>query len=245
MTETAPPYRYVDSDDFCLSARLLPDLDAGGVTDTLSITIEGSDEPQSVHVPAAGVPAVAAGIVAAAGHLGADQPNDPEPRRPFDARAGLQRLADEVAQGGPGDDRAVPADAVPPAPADRATVYAEVAERLSADAEQGAKDGFTRIYRRSAAEQVREWGDELRRLADEAQPVSPAYARLKAAAHAATEAAHLHAMHGMRRAYRLALSYGTEPIPPAEVLNALGLDENANAEVLANPQAAVEEADRG
>lgn len=60
-------YRFVDGDDFCLSARLLPDLDNGGVTDTLSITIEGSDEPQSVHVRAAEAPAVAAGILRAAG----------------------------------------------------------------------------------------------------------------------------------------------------------------------------------
>jgi hypothetical protein len=47
------------------------------------------------------------------------------------------------------------------ATADRAAVYAEVADRLAADAEQGAKEGFTRIYRRSAAKQVREWGEEL------------------------------------------------------------------------------------
>ncbi|MFI8531762.1 hypothetical protein ACIGMX_16170 [Streptomyces aquilus] len=43
----------------------------------------------------------------------------------------------------------------------RADVYREVADRLAADAEQGAKEGFTRIYRRSAARQVREWADEL------------------------------------------------------------------------------------
>lgn len=67
MTEQTTPYRYIDEDDFCLSARLLPNLDTGGVTDTLSITIEGSDEPQSVHVRAADVPAIAAGIVRAAG----------------------------------------------------------------------------------------------------------------------------------------------------------------------------------
>ncbi len=67
MTDQPTPYRYIDEDDFCLSARLLPDLNTGGVTETLSITIEGSDEPQSVHVPAADVPAVAAGIVRAAG----------------------------------------------------------------------------------------------------------------------------------------------------------------------------------
>ncbi|MGW5175864.1 hypothetical protein ACWERY_16070 [Streptomyces sp. NPDC004082] len=70
MTE---PYRYLDEDQFCLSARLLPDLNNGGNTDILSITIEGSDEPQSVHVPAADAPAVASGIVAAAG-LAAEPP---------------------------------------------------------------------------------------------------------------------------------------------------------------------------
>jgi hypothetical protein len=50
--------------------------------------------------------------------------------------------------------------AVPSAPADRAAIYREVADRLAADAEQGAKEGFTRIYRRSAARQVREWAGE-------------------------------------------------------------------------------------
>jgi hypothetical protein len=49
--------------------------------------------------------------------------------------------------------------AVLPAPADRAAIYREVADRLAADAEQGEKEGFTRIYRRSAARQVREWAD--------------------------------------------------------------------------------------
>lgn len=58
--------------------------------------------------------------------------------------------------------------AVLPAPAGRADVYREVADRLAADAEQGEKEGFTRIYRRSAAKQVREWADELRRVAGEA-----------------------------------------------------------------------------
>ncbi|MBE4790986.1 hypothetical protein [Streptomyces caniscabiei] len=47
-----------------------------------------------------------------------------------------------------------------PAAADRAAVYREVADRLAADAEQGAKEGLTRIYRRSAAQQVRDWADE-------------------------------------------------------------------------------------
>jgi hypothetical protein len=48
-----------------------------------------------------------------------------------------------------------------PVPVDRAAVYTEVADRLAADAEQGAKEGLTRIYRRSAAQQVREWADEM------------------------------------------------------------------------------------
>jgi hypothetical protein len=57
--------------------------------------------------------------------------------------------------------------AVLPEAADRAAIYAEVAERLATDAEQGDKDGLTRIYRRSAAKQVREWADQVRRMADE------------------------------------------------------------------------------
>ena len=64
-----------------------------------------------------------------------------------------------------------------PPPADQAAVYAEVADRLAADAEQGDKEGFTRIYRRSAAKQVREWGEELRRPAAETgQPETQAAA---------------------------------------------------------------------
>ena len=66
-----------------------------------------------------------------------------------------------------------PEPAVGP-PVDRAAVYTEVADRLAVDAEQGAKEGFTRIYRRSAAKQVREWGEELRRMADETQPATVA-----------------------------------------------------------------------
>lgn len=67
----------------------------------------------------------------------------------------------------PLDDVVAALAAVLPASVDRADVYAEIAERLAADAEQGDKEGFTRIYRRSAAKQVREWGDELRRVAAE------------------------------------------------------------------------------
>ena len=50
--------------------------------------------------------------------------------------------------------------AVLPPAADRAAIYREVADRLAADAETGDKEGFTRIYRRSAAKQVREWAAE-------------------------------------------------------------------------------------
>jgi hypothetical protein len=64
--------------------------------------------------------------------------------------------------------------AVLPEAADRAAIYAEVAERLATDAEQGDKDGLTRIYRRSAAKQVREWADRLRRVADETATQTPA-----------------------------------------------------------------------
>jgi hypothetical protein len=95
---------------------------------------------------------------------------------------------------------------------DRATVYAE----LIAKAEEW--DGHITVQ-------------ELRRLAaEERQDVSPAYARLQAAAHEANEAAHLHAMRGMRAVYQLCRQYGfgDTPIPAAEVLAALGLDENAN-----------------
>lgn len=104
----------------------------------------------------------------------------------------------------------------------RADIYHEIADRLMEDAETGNKEGFTRIYRRAAAKKVRQW-------ANEEHPVSPAYARLQAAAKEAAEAAHLHAMHGMKAVFQLAHRYGTDGlIPAAEVLNALGLDENAN-----------------
>lgn len=62
-----PSFRYIDEDEFCLSARLLPDLTTGAPTDMVSITIEGSDEPQSAHVPVTDLPQILAGIAAAAG----------------------------------------------------------------------------------------------------------------------------------------------------------------------------------
>jgi hypothetical protein len=63
--------------------------------------------------------------------------------------AELRRLAGEAQQDKPA--------------VDRAAVYAEVADRLAADAERGDKEGLMRIYRRSAAKQVRAWADELAR----------------------------------------------------------------------------------
>lgn len=63
------------------------------------------------------------------------------------------------------------------------------------------------------------------------ETVSPAYARLQAAAHEASEAAHLHAMHGMKRVFQLCRRYGDQMIPTAWVLDALGLDENANTTI--------------
>lgn len=76
-----------------------------------------------------------------------------------DAFGALHRLGDEM-NAALHKLRATPAAVLPP-PADRAAIYREVADRLAADAETGAKEGFTRIYRRSAAKQVREWAEEL------------------------------------------------------------------------------------
>ncbi|MFL3869203.1 ParB N-terminal domain-containing protein [Streptomyces griseobrunneus] len=61
------PFRYVDEDGFCLSSRLLPDLNAGGTTGVVSITVEGSDEPQSAQMPVAELPKILAGIAESAG----------------------------------------------------------------------------------------------------------------------------------------------------------------------------------
>ncbi|MGW4042998.1 hypothetical protein [Streptomyces sp. NPDC004721] len=80
-------------------------------------------------------------------------------------------------------------------PADQAAVYAEVADRLAADAEQGDKEGLTRIYRRSAAKQVRDWANELRRMADEAQ--QPESSTLDEAALARDRTQLLEAMSGV------------------------------------------------
>lgn len=73
MPDQPEPFRYVDADQFCLSARLLPDLDTGRVTDTLSISIEG-DEPQTVHVPVADLPKILAGL---AGVVSKPEPTNP------------------------------------------------------------------------------------------------------------------------------------------------------------------------
>ena len=61
------------------------------------------------------------------------------------------------------------------------------------------------------------------------EPTSAAYQRLKAAGAKAAEEAKLHALHGMKRAYRLAVHYGDrQAIPAGELLEALGLDKDAN-----------------
>lgn len=77
----------------------------------------------------------------------------------------------------------------------------------------------------------RPWCHACEGTCDYAAPDSPALQRLKAAARDATEAAHLHAMHGMKRVFQLCRRYGDQMIPAAEVLDALGLDENANTTV--------------
>lgn len=62
----------------------------------------------------------------------------------------------------------------------RAEVYREVAERLAADADQGEKEGWTRIYRRAAAAKVREWADEARQPAPAAtEATEPAESPLR------------------------------------------------------------------
>ncbi|MFF2671719.1 hypothetical protein ACFVTT_23400, partial [Streptomyces niveus] len=66
MSTTPEPFRYIDADQFCLSARLLPDFATGGTSGTVSMTIEG-EEPQSVHVPVSDMPKILAGLAAASG----------------------------------------------------------------------------------------------------------------------------------------------------------------------------------
>lgn len=85
-----PPFRFIDEDEFYLSARLLPQLPA-----TLSITIEGSDEPQSAHVPVGDLPKVLAGIAEAAGLVPARQVLGTTDQQPETAPA---EVRDRVAQ---------------------------------------------------------------------------------------------------------------------------------------------------
>ncbi|MGQ5576289.1 hypothetical protein [Streptomyces sp. ECR3.8] len=161
MTHQPKPYRYVDADDFCLSARLLPDLDNGGFTETLSITIEGSDEPQSVHIPLDQVENLIAGLRLAAGAVSAAvaPPTNQTALRdrialaiedaPFrpDERRSLQ-LADAVL-------------AVLPEPTDKAAVLRWAADHL---------DRYVGLQSSDAAPEVegaRLVIRELRRMADE------------------------------------------------------------------------------
>lgn len=96
MTQPADiprPFRYLDEDEFCLSARLLPDLNAGGTTGIMSITVEGSDEPQSAHVPVTDLPQILAGIAAAAGLAPAAPAAEFELRGDTEIRAAVLREA--------------------------------------------------------------------------------------------------------------------------------------------------------
>lgn len=113
-------------------------------------------------------------------------------------------------------------------PAGRAAILREAAARLDNIHDYPSDDAVATGAYLSGMDRA---ANELRRMADEAQQpeaVSPAYARLQAAAKEANEAAHLHAIHGMKRVFQLARRYGTKAIPAAEVLEALRLDENAN-----------------
>lgn len=94
------------------------------------------------------------------------QPRDFLPATVVDRNAMIWRAVNAAL-----DAQAAVSAVVPPA--DQADVYTEVADRLAADAEQGEKEGFTRIYRRSAAKQVRDWAAELRRVAGETQQPEP------------------------------------------------------------------------
>ena len=177
------PYRYIDADDFCLSARLLPDLDNGGFTETLSITIEGSDEPQSVHIPRNQVENLIAGLRRAAAVSSAGQ-------APATHGLSVQHadaLWDAIATPGPHTatypeqhervcravrdilDELTPA---PDEPTDQAATLREQAERLSTKANKLTENLHNLAYfvakdRLREAEILDREATELRRLADE------------------------------------------------------------------------------
>ncbi|MCX5431900.1 hypothetical protein OHU11_30070 [Streptomyces sp. NBC_00257] len=110
MTTTPAPFRYLDEDDFCLSARLLPDLNTGRATNIVSITIEGSDDPQSVHVPVSDLPKVLRGIAGAAALAVARQTLGTTDQQiaaaPVDRAAMLREAADRLSMDWGGPDHA-------------------------------------------------------------------------------------------------------------------------------------------
>ncbi|THA31767.1 hypothetical protein E6R18_15655 [Streptomyces sp. A1277] len=86
-----PPYRYVDEDEFCLSAHRLSDLATGVPLDTVSITVEGDSDPQSAHVPVGDLPRVLVGIAEAAGLAPAVAPTPDRVTALYDAIDAFQR----------------------------------------------------------------------------------------------------------------------------------------------------------
>ncbi|MFJ8798469.1 hypothetical protein [Streptomyces sp. NPDC102487] len=89
-----------------------------------------------------------------------DHPTSPQKARLLDCGLCYEENGEEV-HPHPECTVAPAAPVITHQPADRAAIYAEVADRLAADAERGNKEGLTRIYRRSAAIQVRKWAAEI------------------------------------------------------------------------------------
>ncbi|MFE7906454.1 hypothetical protein [Streptomyces albogriseolus] len=167
MTNQPEPYRYVDADDFCLSARLLPDLDNGGFTETLSITIEGSDEPQSVHIPLDQLENLIAGLRLAAGAVSAAV------APPTDRAALRDRIAEAlrpwVFDSGHGAEEGAAADAVLAVlpTTDRTAVLREANWIVEHCPDHGCVEPSTEVCHCEIA-------DRLRRMADETATETPA-----------------------------------------------------------------------
>ncbi|WP_089117071.1 hypothetical protein [Streptomyces sp. SS07] len=166
------PFRYVDEDGFCLSSRLLPDLNAGGTTGIVSITVEGSDEPQSAQMPVAELPKILAGIAESAGLTVARQilgTSEGEPTDRDVVEAHEMALSFTTA-------------AAPPAPADRT----DLPDRLQAV----LTERYTALGNPGSAMRIQEKGPDgwpaefpvgpnrvaevLRELLAEEQPPAPA-----------------------------------------------------------------------
>lgn len=111
-------------------------------------------------------------------------------------------------------------------PVSRAAVLREAADAVARLIDDGEHDPDCLVYELRSMASTAEKVDE-----EQPEPVSPAYERLKDAASKANADAATHAMHGIKRVFQLARRHGTGSIPAAEVLAALGLDENANTVV--------------